>query len=129
MTFCLKPVAMESGLQNTPTPQPLIINNTVPTKANHFSDIVSWPHIQNCVFCERAWQWGYPLLLVLGLVGNALCIVAFAGPNLRPKTRALCCVLCALDSLALIVAFASRCVTLFTTSSIRSLRCMVRIIL
>ena len=40
----------------------------------------------------------YPLLLVLGLVGNALCLVTFAGAHLRPKTRALCCLLCTMDS-------------------------------
>lgn len=65
----------------------------------------------HCGFCERLWQLGYPTLLALGLVGNALCLVVFALCSklaLRRETRALCSVRAAVDSLALAFAFASR---------------------
>lgn len=109
----LKPVVMESNRpQTASTHQPDTIHKH--TRADPFDDSINSTHIQHCVLCDRVSQWGYPLLLVLGLAGNALCLVAFSGPNLRPKTRALCCVLCALDSLALIVVFVLRCVPMLT---------------
>ena len=86
---------------------------------DNFSDTFNRPTIHYCTFCHRIWQCCFPLLLVFGLVGNALCLVAFAGPNLRPKTRALCCLLCALDSLSLVVAFITRCVALTSLYGIR----------
>ena len=73
--------------QDAQSPQPATNKIAVPTRVeDNFS----------AIFCHRVWQCGYPLILVLGLVGNALCLVAFAGPNRRPKTRTFCCVdLCA----------------------------------
>ena len=92
--------------QNVQTLQPNKIERHM--SAYLYSDIVISPHVQLCLFCGSAWQWGYPLLLLFGLVGNALCLVTFAGPHLRPKTRALCCLLCTIDSFTLIIAFATR---------------------
>ena len=120
--FDLKPVVMESdGQQTASTRQPDTIHKH--TRAYLSDDIITSTHTQHCVLCDRVWQFGYPLLLVLGLVGNTICLVAFAGPHLRPKTRALCCLLCAFDSFALIVAFVLRCGPMLTWcgSSCRSL--------
>ena len=61
-----------------------------------------------CVFCEQLWLWGYPTLLALGLTGNALCLVAFAEHKLRIETRFLCTFLAAIESLSLLITFASR---------------------
>ena len=61
-----------------------------------------------CVSCNHLWLWGYPSILTLGLVGNALCIVAFVENKLRWQTRLLCALLTVFDSLALILTFATR---------------------
>lgn len=61
-----------------------------------------------CSSCEQLWQVGYPIILAAGLVGNSLCVVAFARNKLRLETRLLCSLCAAFDSLALVTAFASR---------------------
>ena len=61
-----------------------------------------------CSLCERLWQIGYPTILAVGIVGNALCVVAFAVHKLRRETRLLCSLCAALDSLALVTTFMSR---------------------
>ena len=61
-----------------------------------------------CSFCERLWQVGYPTILAAGLIGNALCLLAFAMHKLRRETQLLCSLCAALDSLALVTAFVSR---------------------
>lgn len=62
----------------------------------------------DCSFCEILWRCGYPTLLILGFLGNALCLVAFAAHNLRRETRILCTLLLMFDSLSLLIVFASR---------------------
>lgn len=61
-----------------------------------------------CKFCEWLWHYSYPTFLALGLFGNALCILVFTAHNLRRETRILCSLCSAVDSLALVSAFASR---------------------
>lgn len=61
-----------------------------------------------CEICDRLWLWGYPIILVFGLVGNALCIEAFAAHKLRPETRLLCSLLAAFDLTALLLSFVTR---------------------
>ena len=75
-------------------------NNTIKFEYQYFE--------LECKFCQRLWQIGYPTLLAAGLVGNVLCLIAFAAHNLRAETRILCSLCAALDSLALVTAFASR---------------------
>ena len=61
-----------------------------------------------CTSCERIWRWGYPTLLALGLLGNALYLVAFSAHKLRRETRVMYTLLALFDSLSLLSAFTSR---------------------
>ena len=61
-----------------------------------------------CSFCERLSQVGYPTILAVGIIGNALCVVAFAVHKLRRETRLLCSLCAALDALTLVSVFVSR---------------------
>ena len=61
-----------------------------------------------CNSCERLWQICYPSIFAFGLLGNILCLIAFAVHKLRRETRLLCSLCAALDSLALITTFSSR---------------------
>ena len=74
----------------------------------NLSTLISANFDFECSSCDRLWFWGYPSLLALGLVGNALCLVAFAAYKLRRATRFLCTLLAAFDSLALVTAFVTR---------------------
>ena len=74
----------------------------------NISSQISTSYEFECVSCKHLWLWGYPSILTLGLVGNALCIVAFAANKLRRETRLLCTLLTVFDSLALILTFATR---------------------
>lgn len=62
----------------------------------------------DCILCNRLWRWGYPTLLVLGILGNALCFVAFGAHKLRRETWLLCTLLSLFDSFSLISMFATR---------------------
>ena len=77
-------------------------------KQVNISSKISTNYEFECVFCKHLWLWGYPSILTLGLIGNALCIVAFAANKLRRETRLLCTLLTVFDSLALILTFATR---------------------
>ena len=61
-----------------------------------------------CISCERIWLWGYPTLLGLGLLGNALYLVAFEAHKLRSEIRVMYTLLAIFDSLSLLSAFTSR---------------------
>lgn len=61
-----------------------------------------------CRSCDRIWQYGYPTLLALGLVGNVLYLVAFTAHKFRRETQLLCSLKAVLDSLSLVAAFVSR---------------------
>ena len=61
-----------------------------------------------CTSCESIWRWGYPTLLALGLIGNALYLVAFAAHKLRRETRVMYTLLALFDSLSLLFTFTSR---------------------
>ena len=80
----------------------------VSVKEVNISTLISTNFEFQCVFCERLWLWGYPTLLALGLIGNALCLVAFVEHKLRIETRFLCTFLAAIESLSLLITFATR---------------------
>lgn len=61
-----------------------------------------------CTFCGLLWLWGYPTLLAFGLIGNVLCLMAFAAHKLRRETRFLCTLLSVFDTLSLLVVFVFR---------------------
>ena len=61
-----------------------------------------------CHFCKQLWQYSYPTILLFGLVGNALCLLAYKAHKLRRETRLLCSFRAVLDVLSLNAAFASR---------------------
>ena len=61
-----------------------------------------------CLSCDRIWQYSYPTLLALGLVGNVLCLVAFTAHRMRRETQLLCYLKAILDSFSLVAAFVSR---------------------
>ena len=77
-------------------------------KEVNLSTLISANFEFECSSCDQLWLWGYPALLALGLIGNALCLVAFAAYKLRRETRLLCTLLAAFDSLALATAFITR---------------------
>ena len=77
-------------------------------KEVNLSTLISTNFELECAFCEQLWLCGYPILLAFGLVGNALCLVAFAAHKFRRETRYLCTLLATVDSLALVTVFATR---------------------
>lgn len=74
----------------------------------NLSTFISTNYEFRCAFCEQLWFLGYPTLLTLGLVGNLLCLLAFAAHKLRSETRLLCTLLAAFDTLVLFTAFVTR---------------------
>lgn len=96
------------SLEDTLAPRNSSFDISNSFKESNISSLISTFVEFECTSCDRLWLWGYPTIMALGFVGNALCLVAFAGHKLRRETRVLCTLLAAFDTLALLTAFASR---------------------